>query len=66
MTNIYACLCGNWINLSTSNATVDNQKPVQTWWEKENNKLFNYDYINIQYNGKNYRIHPSFLQVVTE
>lgn len=66
MTNIYACLCGKWVNLSASNATVDNQKTVQTWWKEENDKLFNYDYINIQYNGKNYRIHPSFLQVVTE
>lgn len=66
MTNIYACLCGKWVNLSAANATVDNEKPVQTWWKEENDKLFGYNYINIQYNGKNYRIHPSFLQVVTE
>lgn len=66
MANIYACLCGKWVNLTSSNSTVDDGKPVNTWWKEENNDLFKYDYINIQYNGKNYRIHPSFIQVVTE
>ena len=33
--------------------------------KNEGDKLFDYDYLNIQYNGKNYRIHPSFIQVVT-
>jgi hypothetical protein len=66
MANIYACLCGKWVNLTLSNATVGAGKPVNTWWKEENNDLFKYDYINIQYNGKNYRIHPSFIQVVTE
>lgn len=41
MTNIYAYLCGKWVNLSAANATVDNEKPVQTWWKEENEKLFN-------------------------
>nr|DAQ49429.1 MAG TPA: hypothetical protein [Caudoviricetes sp.] len=65
MKSIYACLCGTWVNLSASNATVDDGKPVNTWWKNEGDKLFEYDYLNIQYNGKNYRIHPSFIQVVT-
>ena len=65
MKSIYAFLCGTWVNLSTSNATVDDGKPVNNWWENEGDKLFDYDYLNIQYNGKNYRIHPSFIQVVT-
>lgn len=56
MKSIYACLCGTWVNLSASNATVDDGKPVNTWWENEGDKLFDYDYLNIQYNGKNYRI----------
>lgn len=28
MTNIYAYLCGKWVNLSAANATVDNEKPL--------------------------------------
>ena len=65
MKSIYACLCGTLVNLSASNATVDDGMPVNTWWKNEGDKLFEYDYLNIQYNGKNYRIHPSFIQVVT-
>lgn len=66
MKHIYACLCGTWVNLSVANATVDDGKPVNIWWNEESDKLFKYDYLNIQYKGKNYRIHPSFIQVVTE
>ena len=62
MKHIYACLCGTWVNLSVANATVDDGKPVNIWWKEEGNKLFEYD----QYEGRNYRIHPSFIQVVTE
>ena len=29
-------------------------------------ECFKYDYINIQYDGKNYRINPVFVQIVTE
>lgn len=66
MKYIYACLCGTWVNLSAANATVDDGKPVNIWWKEEGDKLFEYDHLNIQYKEKNYRIHPSFIQVVTE
>lgn len=66
MKHIYACLCGTWVNLSAANATVDDGKPVNIWWKEEGDKLFKYDHLNIQYKEKNYRIHPSFIQVVTE
>jgi hypothetical protein len=66
MKHIYACLCGTWVNLSAANATVDDRKPVNIWWKEEGDKLFEYDHLNIQYKEKNYRIHPSFIQVVTE
>jgi len=29
-------------------------------------ECFELDYINVQYKGKNYRIHPSMIQIVTE
>ena len=61
MKHIYACLCGTWVNLSVANATVDDGKPVNIWWKEEGNKLFEYDHLNIQYEGRNYRIHPSFI-----
>lgn len=66
MKNIYACLCGNWVNLTAEHATVDDGKDVNAWWEDEGPDMFTYNYLNIQCRGKNYRIHPSFIQIVTE
>lgn len=66
MKNIYACLLGEWVNLTTSHATIDDNKDANVWWEENGTTLFDYNYVNVQYRGKNYRIHPSFIQVVTE
>ncbi|MGH1804722.1 hypothetical protein [Enterococcus gallinarum] len=67
MKSIHANLLGKWENLS-----ADNECKVGTsfsspniWWEEEGHDLFKYDYINIHYKGADYRIHPSFIQVVT-
>lgn len=72
MKRIYANLLGEWVDI-TEVGTVDNQKPTIFFkenlsYEKNSNvaKCFEYDYINIQYNGRNYRIHPSMVQIVTE
>lgn len=66
MKNIYACLLGEWVNLTASHATIDDNKDANVWWEENGTTLFDYDYVNVQYRGKNYRIHPSSIQVVTE
>nr|DAZ62226.1 MAG TPA: hypothetical protein [Caudoviricetes sp.] len=59
----------------------DYNKNPYTWW-KENapiyapkqrmesseieNSFYGLDYVNIEYKGKNYRINPIFIQIVTE
>ena len=65
MKRMYACLLGNWIDI-TDDGTVDSHKNPSVYIEEESHEMFKYDYINIQYQGKNYRIHPSFIQIVTE
>ncbi len=77
MTNIYACLLGNWINLSDDpNCKVgpEGKSPVM-WWEEEakiwspinktqEHSMYDQDYVYIYYSGKEYRIHPMFIQIV--
>ncbi len=73
MKRIYACLTGNWIDITDTGTVEDHQNP-STYFD-ENLKYsdgstaadcFKYDYINVQYGGKNYRINPMFIQIVTE
>ena len=73
MKRIYANLLGEWIDITEAGTVEDNQDPTVffnenlTYSENSNvAKCFEYDYINIQYNGRNYRIHPSMVQIVTE
>ncbi len=79
MTNIYACLLGNWVNLSDDPNCVMGiyQKDPNTWWEENaeiwspstketEHTMYQQDYINVHFQGKNYRIHPMFIQIVTE
>jgi len=67
MTEVYACLLGDWTNLSNSNnLRIDNSHDdANLWWEEVGHKLFDYDYINITHDDVNYRIHPSFIQIIT-
>ena len=71
MTNIYACLCGKWVNL------CDDEKCV--WWEENVSiyapttrdpelvdSYYGLDYLHIFYKGKDYRINPIFIQIVNE
>ncbi len=71
MKRYYACLLGNWVDI-TDCATVEGQN-TNTYFKEmltyesgsKVAKCFEYDYINIQYESKNYRIHPSMIQIVT-
>lgn len=67
MKYVYACLCGKWVNLNDDpECVMDVHKSNPSVWVKEQlESLFNYDYINIHYKGTDYRIHPSFIQIVT-
>jgi len=64
MKKVFANLLGEWIDI-TEDGTLHNRKPL-TYVDEEIHEMFKYDYINVGYNGKNYRIHPSLIQVVTE
>lgn len=68
MKHIYACLCGNWCDLTAEDtASVgENYTHPNTWWEEEGPDMFKYDYVNIHYKNQTYRIHPSFIQVVSK
>ncbi len=68
MKNVYACLLGEWVNLSESDdVIIDNSyTDANLWYKEQIDNLYNFDYINIQINNVNYRIHPSFIQVLTK
>lgn len=68
MREIYAYLLGEWVNLSESdNVLIDNAyTDANLWYKEQIDNLFNFDYINIQIDNVNYRIHPSFIQVLTK
>lgn len=79
MTKIYACLVGNWVCLNDDPDCVigNNMQDPYTWWEEgaeiyapitksKKDTLYELDYLKIHYKGKDYRINPIFIQVVTE
>ena len=81
MKKIYACLIGNWVCLNDDPDCVisDNHKNPYYWWEegapvwaptvrdKElEYSFYGLDYVNLHYKGKDYRINPIFIQIVTE
>lgn len=66
MKKIYANLLGVWIQLNDSNATLDSHIPPSVWLEECLQDAFKFDYINVQYDNRNYRIHPTMLQIVSE
>lgn len=68
---IYANLLGNWTDITDSGTLADLRDPVtyikETLKYSENSntaECFKYDYINVQYNGHNYRLHPSMIQII--
>lgn len=81
MTKIYACLAGNWVCLNDDpECTVgEYHKSPYYWWEEgapiyapaERNKnvensYYGLDYMHIYYHGKDWRINPMFVQIVSE
>lgn len=73
MKRIYACLLGNWIDITDCGTVHNNCDPVTYFAENlkfEANsqvaKAFEFGYLNVQYEGKNYRIDPSCIQILTE
>lgn len=71
MKRIYASLLGEWIDITDTGTVEDHQNPLVYFEEKlyyigdsTVAECFKYNYINVQYNGTNYRIHPSCIQIV--
>jgi hypothetical protein len=68
---IYANLIGNWTDITESGTVADHQKPLPYFEENlryEGSSLvaecFKYDYIHVQYGDRDYRIHPTQIQIV--
>lgn len=79
MKNIYACLVGEWVCLNDDPECrfIDSGLTPYEWWESgaeiwsprnlpEEHSMYYLNYVNIYYKGKEYRINPAFIQVVTE
>lgn len=76
---VYANLLGEWVRLSDDeNAVIGTRHlHLETWWEENAdiyspiNKpvadtFYHESYVMVHYRGKDYRIHPTHIQVVTE
>lgn len=74
--HVYACLVGEWVNLNDDpdcKMGIHRTSP-SVWWEenaeiwsplvREEHTMYQLDYIQIYYKGKDYRINPVFLQIV--
>ncbi|XVG95208.1 hypothetical protein ACGCUP_07225 [Eubacteriales bacterium KG125] len=76
MKNIYACLIGEWVNLSADDTVKmgEDMLSANQWYEenasiwsplnREPDTYYELDYVHIRYQGKDYRINPIFIQVV--
>lgn len=68
MTKVYACILGKWECLTDdAGCTIDNNGQSElAWWNECAQDMFKYDYVNICFEHKEYRIHPSFIQIVKD
>ena len=76
MKKIYACLVGDWVCLNDDpNCKLGEHLSKPTNWWEENAEIWNpkkveeehtMPYVKIFYQGKEYRIHPQFIQIVEE
>jgi len=64
--DVYACLLGKWECLNSDPHALVWESDPQTWWKEQGQDLFKYDYVNIFYKDVEYRIHPSFIQIVND
>lgn len=71
MKRIYANLLGTWVDIT--DGTVADSQPTGKYFrdvlgyegDSKVAKPFEFGYINVQHDGKNYRIDPSCIQIVT-
>ncbi len=73
MIKIYANLLGTWTDITTEGTVADHQDPVLYFKQhleyvngSEEAEAFKYGYIHVQYGDRDYRLHPSAIQIVTE
>ena len=79
MTNVYACLAGNWVNLNDDpNCVMGINHASPSIWYEENaviysplkrdkgDTLYTENSTWINYKGRDYLINPIFIQIVTE
>ncbi len=79
MKKVYACLTGNWVCLNDDPECVIgiNRVSPSQWYEEnaviwspvqreEKDTYYQLDYVHIFYLGKDYRINPIFIQIVSE
>ncbi len=66
MKNVYACLLGEWVSLTNTPGSLVFERDPNLYYKEEISEMFDYDYVNVTYENKHYRIHPSLIQVVTE
>lgn len=79
MKRVYACLIGNWVCLNDDPDCVMGQNRVKpSQWYEENAEIYSpykrgaedtyyeLDYVNLNFRGKDYRINPIFIQIVSE
>ncbi len=78
MKKVYACLLGEWVDLTSDENCVmgPHMTSPSIWWEenaelwspinkKEADTMYQQDHIEIHYKGSDYRIHPMFIQIVS-
>ncbi|MFR1834190.1 MAG: hypothetical protein ACLSX5_13680 [Lachnospiraceae bacterium] len=63
MKRIYANLIGNWTDISDG---LINEEKASVYVKERIQDMLKYDYVNIFYKDKTYRIHPSMIQIVNE
>lgn len=79
MKKVHACLAGSWVCLNDDPEYVMGEHRISpSQWYEENAEIwsplkrqeadtyYQLDYINIFYRGKDYRINPIFIQIVSE
>lgn len=78
MTNVYACLLGQWVNLcddpeckmgtnmSSPSMWYEENAPIWSSNQKEEHTFYQLDHVHIFYKGKEYKINPIFIQIVFE
>ncbi|MCR1993500.1 hypothetical protein NSA31_17330 [Bacillus subtilis] len=75
-THVYACLCGEWVNLSSDPDCKmgDRMTSPNIWWEEDarifspiskeqEHTMYQQDFVHINYKNADYRIHPMFIQI---